>query len=54
MLGERDAGRVRVAVLGDIERKPAPAAADVEHALARRDQKLGGEVAPFGELRIVE
>ena len=41
--------------LGEIERKPAPAAADVEHRGAGLvDAKLGREVALLGELGIVE
>ena len=54
LLRERDAGDVRAGDLGKIERKAAPAAADVEHRCARLDTKLGGEVALLGELGVVE
>ena len=40
--------------LGQIEAEPAPARADVEHALARLDGELGGEVALLGELRLLQ
>ena len=39
---------------GEVKRKAAPAAADVEHALAGRCQELGREMALLGELGIVE
>ena len=38
----------------EVERKAAPAAADVEHPLAGRGQELGREMAFLGELGIVE
>jgi hypothetical protein len=41
-------------VLREIEREPAPAAADVEHARPRRESQLGGEVTLLGELGVVE
>ena len=53
-LRQRDAGDPRAAVFGEIERKPAPAGADVEHALAGLDQQLGREMALLGELGVVE
>ena len=34
--------------LGEIEPEPAPAGADVEHALAGLDRELGREVALLG------
>jgi hypothetical protein len=40
--------------LGEIEAEPAPARADVEHALSRLDGELGGKVALLGELRLLE
>ena len=43
-----------VGELGEIEAEPAPAGADVEHALAGLDGELGGEVALLGELRLFE
>src|SRR5207249_486546 len=54
LLRQRDPGDARAAMLGEIERKPTPAAADVEHALVRRDQELGREMAFLGELGVVE
>src|SRR5262252_597997 len=39
-LRQRDAGDARTTKLGEIQSKPAPAAADVEHAPIRRDEKL--------------
>src|SRR5712691_3567559 len=54
LLRQRDADDVRAAMLGEIERKPAPAAADFEHAPARRDQELRREVAFLGELGVIE
>jgi hypothetical protein len=52
-LRQRDA-HTRAADIGEIQRKPAPAGADVEHALAAFDQQLGRDVAFLGELRVVE
>ncbi len=40
--------------LGEVERKPAPAASNIEHALAGGDQKLGRQMAFLGKLGIVE
>ena len=54
LLRERDAGHLRAGNLGEIEREPAPAAADIEHLGAGFDPKLRGEVAPLGELCVVE
>src|SRR5918911_2569693 len=51
---ERDPGHSRIAHLGKIERKAAPARTDVEHAMPGPDEKLGGDVALFRELRVVE
>ena len=51
---ERDAGHVAVGRLGEIEPEPAPARADVEHALAGLDGELGRDVALLGELRRIE
>ena len=54
LLRKRDAGDAPAAELGEIERKPAPAAADVEHALSGVDQKLRREMPLLGELGVVE
>ena len=51
---QRHAGDVGAAEFGEVERKPAPAAADVEHAMALADQELRGKVPLLGELRVVE
>ena len=51
---QRDAGDVGAGHLGEIEAKPAPARADVEHAVAAPDQELCGEMALLGELGVVE
>ena len=53
-LRQRDARYFRAANLRQIERKTAPAAADVEHVRAWLEQKLGSEVTLFGELGVVE
>ena len=53
-LRQGDAGDARAGDLRQIEREPAPAAADIEHPLPGPDQQLGGDVAALGELRIVE
>ena len=45
---------LRAGDLGKIERKSAPAAADVEHLGARLDLELGGKMTLLGELRVVE
>ena len=42
------------ACLGEIEAEPAPARADIEHALAGLDGELGGEVALLGELGLLQ
>ena len=51
---ERHAGDVAVGELGEVEPEPAPARADIEHALAGLDGELGGKVALLGELRLLE
>ena len=38
----------------EIEREPAPAAADVEHAHARLEVELGGDVRLLVELRLLQ
>ena len=40
--------------LGEIERKTAPATADIEDVGARINEKLGGKMALLGELGVVE
>ena len=47
-------GHLRAGHLRQIKAHAAPSAADVEHALIRLDQQLGGEVALLGELGVVE
>jgi hypothetical protein len=54
LLRKRDAGNARPAELGKIERKPAPAAADVEHAPVLRHEKLRRKMPFLGELGVVE
>src|SRR4029077_13330592 len=54
LLGQGDARDARRAILRKIQRQPAPAAADVEHALVLPNKKLGGEVAFFGKLCVIE
>ena len=54
LLRQRDAGHVGAGHFGEIEPKPAPAAADIEHALSGLQQQLGGEVPLLGELGVVE
>ena len=39
LAAERDAGDVAVGGLGEVQAEPAPARADVEHALPRRDAR---------------
>src|SRR5439155_26990004 len=51
---QRDAGHRRAAELRQIERKAAPAAADVEYAPLVAQQQFGREVALLGELGVVE
>ena len=53
-LRQRDAGDLRAGNLGEIERKAAPAAADVEHRGAGLEAQLGGEMPLLGELGVVE
>ena len=54
LLRQRDAGDLGAGDFGEIERKPAPAAADIEHLGARRRAQLGRQMTPFGELGVVE
>ena len=51
---QRDAGDVGAGHFRQIEAKPAPAGADVEHAVAAPDQELGGKMTLLGELGIVK
>ena len=51
---ERDAGRIDAVLLGGPHDERAPAAADVEEALARREPQLGADVVELGELRLLE
>ena len=52
--GKGKAGDLDIAFLGEIEREPAPAAADIEDALSGLEQQLGGEMALLVELRRLE
>ena len=54
LLRQRDAGDPRAGNFGEIERKAAPAAADIEHRGAGFDAQFGREMPLLGELRIVE
>jgi hypothetical protein len=54
LVAERHAGDIALGDLGEVEPEPAPAGADIEHPLARRDGELGGEVALLGELRLFQ
>src|SRR5208283_6180916 len=51
---KRDARDLSVADPREVERETAPAAADVENALAGLDEQLGGYVALLGELALVQ
>ncbi len=54
LLGEREAGHLDAVLAGEVERQPAPAGADVEHALAGLKQELGGDERLLCPLRLVE
>ena len=54
MVRERDAEHLARAGFRQIEREPAPARADVEHALAGAEQQLGREMALLVLLRHLE
>src|SRR5215467_1548580 len=54
LLRKRDAQGPGAADLRGIERKPAPAAADVKKPMSVFEEQLGGEVALLGELGVVE
>src|SRR5262249_47054146 len=54
LLRKRNAGDAGVAHLRCIERKPAPAAADVKKPMPLLDQQLCRQVPLLGELRIIE
>jgi hypothetical protein len=53
-LRKRDARHARAAKPRQINRHPAKAAADIEHAVARLDQKFRRDMAFLGELRVFE
>jgi hypothetical protein len=53
-LAERDAGDVHAVVLRRVDRPAAPAAADVEDALARLELQLGADELELGSLRLFE
>src|ERR1700730_18347058 len=52
--GKSDPGDTCAANVREVKRKPAPAAADIEHALILRNEKLCREMAFLGELRVIE
>ena len=54
LLGQRDPEHLAGAGLGERQREPAPARADVEHPHARPQQQLGREVALLVRLRLLE
>src|SRR5260370_40555198 len=54
LLRKRDAGDPGVADLRGIERKPAPAAADVKKPMSVFEEQLCGEVPLLDELGVVE
>ena len=54
LLGQGDAEHVDVGDAVEIEREPAPAAADVEHPLARLEVQLGGDMGLLVELGLLE
>ena len=51
---ERDAEHVDVVMAVQVEREPAPAAADVEHLHARLEVQLAGDVRLLVELGLLE
>src|SRR3954451_25302433 len=51
---ERYAGDISAGDPREVETETAPAAADVEHALAWLDRQFGRYVTPFGKLRVLE
>jgi hypothetical protein len=51
LAGQRHAGDVGATFARDIEAEPAPARADVEHLVIRRDLQLGEDVPLLGRLR---
>jgi hypothetical protein len=54
VFGEGDPEHVDSRHLVQEQRHPAPAAADVEHALARLERELGGDVRLLVELRLLQ
>ena len=54
VFGQGDAGHLHTRDTIEIQRHPAPAAADVEHPLPRLESELGGDVRLFVELRLFE
>ena len=53
-LRQRDAGDVDAVALGGVQRERAPAAADVEHAVAGLQRELGADELELGLLRLLE
>src|ERR1700674_3623766 len=54
LLGEGDAGHLDLSEPAEIERKIAPAAADIENAQARLKVELGGDQPELVHLRLLE
>ena len=54
VLGQGDAEHVDAGDLVQVQRHPAPAAADVEHPLPRLERELGGDMRLLVELRLLE
>ena len=53
-LGERDPGDVDAVALGGVERERTPAAAHVEHPLARLERELGADELELRLLRLLQ
>src|SRR3546814_17020017 len=52
LLRQGDAQHVHIGDAVEVERKPAPAAADVEHPLSRLETQLGGDMGFLVRLRL--
>ena len=51
---ERYTGDLGAGAFGQVDAKPSPTGADVEHPLPRSERKLGGDMTLLGELRLVQ
>ncbi len=54
LLAQRDPGDLDIAGLRHIHRHATPSGTDLQHALTRLEQKLGGNMALLGQLRLVQ